>query len=86
MRNTNPQKNTAKECNLTDHISEDQKDNEPPIEVKVEKEKHKKVVNPFGKSRIVSRRAQADFLEGEAVYSAGKNESNKPAPTSAIPR
>lgn len=53
---------------------------------KVEKEKHKEVVHPFWKTRIVSRLVQADFLEGEAVYSAGKNESNNPAPTSVMPR
>ena len=52
----------------------------------VEKEKHKEIIHPFGKRRIVRRRAQADFLDGEAVYSVGKNESNNPAPTSAMPR
>ena len=53
---------------------------------KVEKEKHKEVIHLFGKLRVASRLAQADFLEDEAVYAAGKNESNKPAPTSAMPR
>ena len=53
---------------------------------KIEKEKHKEVIHLFWKLRVASRLAQADFLEDEAVYAAGKNESNKPAPTSAMPK